>query len=71
MQGSIQMKTVSGLHEAGVRGRGLSVNRGLEGVIVEAGRRNAALAKKNDWTLQIWIPLRAFVAFDPSSRSLA
>ncbi|KAF7197468.1 4-sulfomuconolactone hydrolase [Pseudocercospora fuligena] len=63
---NVSNETIEELHAAGVRG--LRVNFGNEGTdeeIIDAIHKNAALAQKNNWVLQLWIPLKAFVALHP------
>ncbi|KXT15308.1 hypothetical protein AC579_2809 [Pseudocercospora musae] len=63
---NVSTKTIEELHTEGVRG--LRVNFGNEETdeeIVDVVQKNAALAKENDWVLQLWVPLRTFVALHP------
>ncbi|KAF7547254.1 hypothetical protein G7Z17_g7869 [Cylindrodendrum hubeiense] len=51
------------MHEAGVRG--LRVNLGTDvptDTIISSVKLNAAIAKSRDWVVQLWVPLKAFVA---------
>ncbi|KAJ9625497.1 hypothetical protein H2203_004254 [Taxawa tesnikishii (nom. ined.)] len=60
---TIDNKTLTEFHNAGVRG--VRVNFGSEGTdeeIVEAVKKNAAVAKLNNWVLQLWLPLKSFAA---------
>ncbi|KAI1865930.1 uncharacterized protein JN550_008188 [Neoarthrinium moseri] len=61
--GSVSNETLSLYHEKGVRG--VRVNFGDDGTndeIVEAVRKNAEVARAQNWVLQLYIPLKAFVA---------
>ncbi|KAF2170301.1 hypothetical protein M409DRAFT_19903 [Zasmidium cellare ATCC 36951] len=60
---SVSNDTLARYHEAGVRG--VRVNFGANGKdsdIVEAVKKNAAVARRHDWVLELWIPLKAFKA---------
>lgn len=60
---TVSSDTLSELHATGVRG--VRVNFGNDGTneeIVEAVKKNAAIAKAHNWVLQLWIPLKAWVA---------
>ncbi|KAI4593042.1 hypothetical protein KJ359_010128 [Pestalotiopsis sp. 9143b] len=68
---SISDETLGMYHDKGVRG--VRVNFGDDGTdeeIVEAVRKNARVAKINNWVVQVWIPLRAFVALNDVIPSL-
>lgn len=68
---SISNETLGMYHDKGVRG--VRVNFGDDGTdeeIVEAVRKNARVAKINNWVVQVWIPLRAFVALNDVIPSL-
>lgn len=60
---TVSNETLRELHEAGVRG--VRVNFGSDGTdeeIVEVVKKNAAVARRNGWVVEIWIPLKAFRA---------
>lgn len=60
---SVSNETLALYHDKGVRG--VRVNFGDDGTdeeIVEAVVKNARVAKINNWVVQVWIPLRSFVA---------
>ncbi|KAF1955030.1 amidohydrolase family protein [Byssothecium circinans] len=58
---TVSNETLAEYHAAGVRG--VRVNFGNDGndeEIVEAVKKNAAIAKIHGWVLQVWIPIRSF-----------
>jgi predicted TIM-barrel fold metal-dependent hydrolase len=55
--------TLEEFHQAGVRGVRVNYgNQGTDEEIIESVEKNAAIARKHDWLLQIWVPLRSFRA---------
>lgn len=63
---SIDNHTLAQFHAAGVRGIRINAinarNNSSEDEIVDAVKKNAAIARQYGWALQLWIPLKTFIS---------